>query len=504
MKKNTKMFQRSLTAFLTAALVTTSFGGQGIVFAKAKKKASPSVSLTVTNPAISMLSLKKGETFQLKVKVTPKKKAKKITVRSTKSSIVSVNKKGKCKAKKAGKAKVIVSCGKKKTVISVTVTKKLKKVKKVTLSKKSASLFCGSSLKLTAKLTPAKATKKGVVYRSSKSSVASVSKKGVVMAKKKGTTVITAYAKDGRGAKAVCKITVKEKSAVTKGPAVNTSKPQPTKDPLITEQKAGYFTIAAKDSAASLYLDAKGEDYDGLSLIAASVAKDISLVTKEKAKANVITKTESLKDFGCLFFRFISGNNSIYFSNSQIIRSILFLIRSVMFCMEISCLFDDHSVQCKKCDQVRECHQCIEDICDIPYCFYCHIRSNEYCKDIQDTISHYNSFISVKQVFHASLAVIVPSENCCECKEYKTQHQGECRYERWEWKSFLESIHCDCHTFKFRVQPGTGDHDRKSCHCTDYDCINKCSCHRYKTLTDRFFCSCCCCCDRCTTKSGLV
>ena len=309
MKKNTKMFQRSLTAFLTAALVTTSFGGQGIVFAKAKKKASPSVSLTVTNPAISMLSLKKGETFQLKVKVTPKKKAKKVTFRSTKSSIVSVNKKGKCKAKKAGKAKVIVSCGKKKTVISVTVIKKLKKVKKVTLSKKSASLFCGSSLKLTAKLTPAKATKKGVVYRSSKSSVASVSKKGVVMAKKKGTAVITAYAKDGRGAKAVCKITVKEKSAVTKGPAVHTSKPQPTKDPLITEQKAGYFTIAAKDSAASLYLDAKGEDYDGLSLIAASVAKDISLVTKEKAKANVITKTESLKEYAIIAGSI--GNNAI-------------------------------------------------------------------------------------------------------------------------------------------------------------------------------------------------
>ena len=309
MKKNTKMFQRSLTAFLTAALVTTSFGGQGIVFAKAKKKASPSVSLTVTNPAISMLSLKKGETFQLKVKVTTKKKAKKVTFRSTKSSIVSVNKKGKCKAKKAGKAKVIVSCGKKKTVISVMVTKKLKKVKKVTLSKKSASLFCGSSLKLTAKLTPAKATKKGVVYRSSKSSVASVSKKGVVMAKKKGTAVITAYAKDGRGAKAVCKITVKEKSAVTKAPAVNTSKPQPTKDPLITEQKAGYFTIAAKDSAASLYLDEKGEDYDGLSLIAASVAKDISLVTKEKAKANVVTKTESLKEYAIIAGSI--GNNAV-------------------------------------------------------------------------------------------------------------------------------------------------------------------------------------------------
>mgnify|MGYP007116459586 CR=1 FL=1 len=86
--------------------------------------------------------------------------------------------------------------------------------------------------------------------------------------------------------------------------------------------------------------------------------------------AEKAAKQSLFKDFGCLFFRFISGNNSIYFSNSQIIRSILFLIRSVMFCMEISCLFDDHSVQCKKCNQVRECHQCIEDIRDIPYCFY--------------------------------------------------------------------------------------------------------------------------------------
>lgn len=136
MKKNTKMFQRSLTAFLTAALVTTSFGGQGIVFAQAKKKASPSVSLTVTNPAISMLSLKKGETFQLKVKDDAEKKGKKGNISLNEILDCFGKQKGKCKAKKAGKAKVIVSCGKKKTVISVTVTKKLKKVKKVTLSKK--------------------------------------------------------------------------------------------------------------------------------------------------------------------------------------------------------------------------------------------------------------------------------------------------------------------------------------------------------------------------------
>ena len=45
--------------------------------------------------------------------------------------------------------------------------------------------------------------------------------------------------------------------------------------------------------------------------------------------AEKAAKQSLFKDFGCLFFRFISGNNSIYFSNSQIIRSILFLIRSV-------------------------------------------------------------------------------------------------------------------------------------------------------------------------------
>lgn len=65
----------------------------------------------------------------------------------------------------------------------------------------------------------------------------------------------------------------------------------------------------SKGSAASLYLDAKGEDYDGLSLIAASVAKDISLVTKEKAKANVVTKTESLKEYAIIAGSI--GNNAV-------------------------------------------------------------------------------------------------------------------------------------------------------------------------------------------------
>ena len=102
MKKNTKMFQRSLTAFLTAALVTTSFGGQGIVFAKAKKKASSSVSLEVTNPAISMLSLKKGEAIIAGITLIIRRSLKK-TEKENKKYNLSLNKILDCFGKQKGK-----------------------------------------------------------------------------------------------------------------------------------------------------------------------------------------------------------------------------------------------------------------------------------------------------------------------------------------------------------------------------------------------------------------
>ena len=160
--------------------------------------------------------------------------------------------------------------------------------------------------------------------------------------------------------------------------------------------------------------------------------------------AEKAAKQSLFKDFGCLFFRFISGNNSIYFSNSQIIRSILFLIRSVMFCMEISCLFDDHSVQCKKCDQVRECHQCIEDICDIPYCRNRHIWSDEYTYNIKPSIRSYSFHILIKQIFQASFSVIIPSKNRCKCKKYQTNHQCKGCHNRRERKSPYDSVKpCD-------------------------------------------------------------
>ena len=139
--------------------------------------------------------------------------------------------------------------------------------------------------------------------------------------------------------------------------------------------------------------------------------------------AEKAAKQSLFKDFGCLFFRFISGNNSIYFSNSQIIRSILFLIRSVMFCMEISCLFDDHSVQCKKCNQVRECHQCIKDIGNVPYGSNGHIRTDENADNVQPTVGFDSCLVSVQKIFQTAFAIVIPAEDGCKCEEYKAEHQ---------------------------------------------------------------------------------
>ncbi len=104
-----------------------------------------------------------------------------------------------------------------KSKVSVTLKllglMKAKKTKKIALSKKSATLKKGKTLKL--KLKNAKASK--VKWTSSNKKVAAVSKKGVVKAKKKGKATITAKYK---GKKYTCKITVK-KGGMTAAQAIN-------------------------------------------------------------------------------------------------------------------------------------------------------------------------------------------------------------------------------------------------------------------------------------------
>jgi len=89
----------------------------------------------------------------------------------------------------------------------VNATKKVVKVKKIKLNKKTYTLKKGSKLKLKATLTPAKTTEKELIWSSSKKKIATVSSKGVVKAKKNGKATITVKVK-GTNKKAACKITV--------------------------------------------------------------------------------------------------------------------------------------------------------------------------------------------------------------------------------------------------------------------------------------------------------
>lgn len=204
---------RSVALVLVAALFITPFGAADFVSAAGKKTIK---TIQHTKPAVKTLALQKGEKYKLNWKVTPKNLKKKVTFTSGKKSVVSVGKNGVLKAKKAGKATITIQSKTKpkKTVkLKVTVHKKLTKAKKVSLNHKSAVLVPGGRLALKATITPKKATVKKVTYSSSEKSVATVSQKGIVTAKKEGTAKITAYAQDGRGAKAVCNIIVEKNSA---------------------------------------------------------------------------------------------------------------------------------------------------------------------------------------------------------------------------------------------------------------------------------------------------
>lgn len=209
--------KQTIALALTFALcISTALSCGEPAGAKAGKKVKK---VTITSPVLGKVYLKKGQSYKLKVKVTPKKaKNKKLRYQSSKPKVVAVSKKGKIKAKKAGTAKITVTArdgSKKKARLTVKVLKKFKKANSVSLNKKKVTLYVNGkenekTVSLSAKVKPAKATVKKVVYRSSNKKIATVSKKGKVTAIKEGTAKITAYAEDGRGAKAVCQVTVKK------------------------------------------------------------------------------------------------------------------------------------------------------------------------------------------------------------------------------------------------------------------------------------------------------
>lgn len=316
-------FRKISACVLAFAMIAPSLAPTGTAQAASAAKVKR---LELTKPVTSTLALGKGESFQLKVSVSPKKASKNITFSSSKKSVVQVTKKGMLKAKKAGKATVTAvstTKPKKKAKVKVTVYNKFVKVKQVSLSKTSAALKEGESVSLGAAVSPKNATERKVAYVTSNASVAAVSSKGVVTAKKAGNANITAYAQDGRGAKAVCRITVgkDDGSNVSALPSAtasaapqasaSTQPAEPTSEaPLGTERPPEEkFVIASANQAVPVYVDEKGSDYDGLSLVAESFAGDVAQVLSSGTASQVVTKKEELSGSSIIVGSI--GNNEV-------------------------------------------------------------------------------------------------------------------------------------------------------------------------------------------------
>ncbi|HAP14536.1 MAG TPA: hypothetical protein DCR07_00300, partial [Lactococcus sp.] len=229
--------KQALSALLAVSLVLTPMTTGG---AKTTKKKT-GTKLQLTSPYSSKdkkvtttLTLKKGSSFKIKTAVSPKSASKNLTYKSSKKKIAAVSKKGTIKAKKVGKAKITIRPKKSKKVtatITVTVVKKLKKVKKISLNKSALSLSVNGNnrtAQLKATITsPQKPTIKKFNWFTSNKKIATVNKKGAVTAKKAGNAKITVTSADGHGAKAVCKIKVTDSSEK------HSTKPSPSTKPSI-------------------------------------------------------------------------------------------------------------------------------------------------------------------------------------------------------------------------------------------------------------------------------
>lgn len=237
------------------------------------------------------LTLKKGSTFKIKASVSPKSASKKLTYKSSKKKIATVSKSGKIKAKKVGKTKITIRPKKNKKVkatITVTVVKKLKKVKKISLNQSKLSLSTNGNnrtAQLKATITsPKKPTVKKFNWFTSNKTVATVNKKGIVTAKKVGSATITVTSADGRGAKAVCKVTVTNGSE-------NTSQPsgRPSGAPSAKPTDKATWSVT---NAAGVTISAAGL----LSVASTATANEtITVTATTSANVKVKTATASFK-----------------------------------------------------------------------------------------------------------------------------------------------------------------------------------------------------------------
>lgn len=167
-------------------------------FGNAKCLAAPKEKIIFTNVEKNKLDMYKGEKKRIKIDRSYLRNSRKIKWTSSNKRVVTVNQKGLLKAKRCGKAKIVVRVKntKIKAVVKVTV-KRLKKAKRIQITSKEGYLLTGEKLILGVKLKPSKSND-GIVWESSNEDIASVDENGCVTGLSEGKVVITAKTENSR------------------------------------------------------------------------------------------------------------------------------------------------------------------------------------------------------------------------------------------------------------------------------------------------------------------
>ncbi len=156
----------------------------------------------------STLKLESGKSETLTANVSPANATnKRVTWKSDRTSIATVDATGKVTGVKAGKATIIATTedGKKTAKCAVTVVNI--PVTSVSMSRKTLTLESGKSETLTTIVLPANATNKRVIWKSKVTGIATVDASGKVTGIKEGKATITATTADRRKI-ASCTVTV--------------------------------------------------------------------------------------------------------------------------------------------------------------------------------------------------------------------------------------------------------------------------------------------------------
>lgn len=157
------------------------------------------------------LSLVKGSTKQLEVKIIPEDASNKTIIwNSSNEEIVTISKTGLLTAIKEGEASIVVSTlNGKKDICEVKVEKDIIEVTEIKLTPKTLSIEEGASSQLGIEILPSNATDKIVNWISSNSKIVSVSKEGIVTAINEGQAIIKVTSSNNISSS--CEVTVEKK-----------------------------------------------------------------------------------------------------------------------------------------------------------------------------------------------------------------------------------------------------------------------------------------------------